>query len=310
LDILQIAKKVIQTEANEISKLQKSLSNEFIKIVLSILNSKGKVIISGVGKSGLIGKKISATLSSTGTPSIFLHPTEAYHGDLGVIEKNDIVFLISNSGESDEVLQILPFLKQQGNVTVAMSGKENSTLSKNTDYFLNIGVEKETCPLQLAPTSSTTATLVMGDAIAVALMEVRGFKDEDFARFHPGGSLGKRLLTKVSDVMFKNNLPICERETGIKKVIEEISRGKHGLVVVLQDESIVGIITDGDIRRSMEKNEENFFKLLAKDIMTENPKIISPETKMAEAEDFMKTHKINSLLVEENSKLVGIIQIF
>jgi arabinose-5-phosphate isomerase len=262
-----------------------------------------------MGKSGLIGKKISATFSSTGTPSIFLHPAEGFHGDLGVVESHDTAILISNSGETEEVIRVLPYLKENGNRTIAFSGKGNSTLSKNCDIYLDISVSKEACPLQLAPTSSTTATLVIGDALAVALMEIRGFQEENFARFHPGGSLGKRLLLKVSDVMSSDNLPICEKSSSIKSVIETISKSRFGLVVVLEEKSIFGVITDGDIRRAMENSEEKFFSLSAYQVANRNPKTISPKAKLSEAEEFMLEKKINSLLVVEE-ELIGIIQIY
>ena len=205
-DIITIAKKVFKIQSKEILNLSNLLTNDFENAVKSVFNTKGKFIICGMGKSGIIGKKIAATLASTGTPSFFLHPGEAYHGDLGMIEKEDILLLISNSGETDEVLKLIPFLKSQGNITISMSGNPKSTLGINTDYHLNIAIEKEACPLSLAPMSSTTTTLVMGDAIAVALMKLRDFKDEHFAKFHPGGSLGRRLLSTVSSVMKKENL--------------------------------------------------------------------------------------------------------
>jgi arabinose-5-phosphate isomerase len=264
-----------------------------------------------MGKSGIIGKKIAATLASTGTPSFFLHPGEAYHGDLGMIEKEDILLLISNSGETDEVLKIIPFLKSQGNITISMSGNPKSTLAINTNYHLNISIKKEACPLNLAPMSSTTATLVMGDAIAVALMKLRDFKDENFAKFHPGGSLGRRLLTKVENVMEKEKLPICDENTNIKHIISTITDGKSGLVVIMDDNKIKGIITDGDIRRAMETKEDNFFSLIAKDLMSKNPKTISKDAKLTTASDIMSENKINSLLVvDENDIFIGIVQMY
>ncbi len=311
MEIKNIAKEVFAIESREIAALSDLLTDDFEKAIDAIVSSKGKLIISGMGKSGIIGKKIAATLASTGTPSFFLHPGEAYHGDLGMIGKEDIVLLISNSGETDEVLKIIPFLKAQENITISMSGNPDSTLANNTDYHLNIAVEHEACPLQLAPTSSTTATLVMGDALAVALMKVRDFKDENFARFHPGGSLGKRLLTTVESVMKKENLPICEKETDVKEIIHKITDGKCGLVVVIENDTIAGIITDGDIRRFMEKEEEKFFTLQAKNMMSKNPKVILENKKLTEANDLMAEYKINSLLVvDENNKLSGIIQMY
>jgi arabinose-5-phosphate isomerase len=311
MDIKNIAKEVFQIESNEIANLSNLLTDDFTNTILAVFKSKGKLILSGMGKSGLIAKKIAATLASTGTPSFFLHPGEAYHGDLGMIEKDDIVLLLSNSGETDEVLKIIPFLKAQGNTTISMSGNPTSTLAKNTTYHLNIAVSQEACPLQLAPTSSTTATLVMGDAIAVALMKLRDFKDKDFAQFHPGGSLGKRLLTTVENVMKKDNLPVCTQDENIKNIIHHITNGKCGLVVVIQDNSILGVITDGDIRRAMETNEDKFFSLKASHIMSKNPKKIDQNTKLTKASNIMSESKINSLLVtNDQDLLVGIVQMY
>ena len=311
MNINDIAKEVFEIESNEIAKLSNLLTNDFSDAIDAIFHTKGKFIISGMGKSGIIGKKIAATLASTGTPSFFLHPGEAYHGDLGMIEKDDIILLISNSGETDEVLKLIPFLKSQENVVIAMSGKPTSTLAKNSNYHLNVSVDKEACPLQLAPMSSTTATLVMGDAIAAALMRLRDFKDENFALFHPGGSLGRRLLTKIKDVMKKDNLPICSENTIAKDIIHTITDGKCGLVVVIETNKIKGIITDGDIRRVMESQEENFFKLEAKDIMTTSAKMILEDSKLIEASDIMTENKINSLVVtNKNHELSGIVQMY
>lgn len=311
MNIKNIAKEVFEIESKEIANLSNLLTDDFGKAVNAVINSKGKFIICGMGKSGLIGKKIAATLASTGTPSFFLHPGEAYHGDLGMIEKQDVVLLISNSGETDEVLKVIPFLKSQGNITISMSGNPSSTLAKNTTYNLNIAVEKEACPLQLAPTSSTTATLVMGDALAVALMKLRDFKDKDFAQFHPGGSLGRRLLTTVESVMKKENLPLCSENDSIKNIIHTITDGKCGLVVVLENNCIKGIITDGDIRRAMEHNEEKFFSLKASDLMSNTPKTISKDEKLTTASELMNNSKVNSLLVLDNSNsLIGIVQMY
>ena len=311
MNINDIAKEVFEIEANEIAKLSNLLTDDFSDAIHAVINTNGKFIVSGMGKSGIIGKKIAATLASTGTPSFFLHPGEAYHGDLGMIEKDDIVLLISNSGETDEVLKLIPFLKSQENIVIAMSGKSNSTLAQNSNYHLNISIDKEACPLQLAPMSSTTATLVMGDAIAAALMKLRDFRDENFAKFHPGGSLGRRLLTKIKDVMKKDNLPTCNEDAIAKDIIHTITDGKCGLVVVLDSNKIKGIITDGDIRRVMESQEENFFKLSAKNIMTTSAKMISQNSKLIEASDIMGENKINSLLVtNKNEEFVGIVQMY
>jgi len=302
---------VFKIEAEEIKNLGNRLSDDFEKSIELVLKSNGKLIISGMGKSGIVGKKIAATLASTGTPSFFMHPGEAYHGDLGMIEENDVVLLISNSGETDEVLKLIPFLKSQGNQTISMSGNNNSTLAKNTDFHLNISVEKEACPLQLAPTSSTTATMVMGDALAVALMKVRGFKDVNFAKFHPGGSLGKRLLQTAGSVMRKENLPIVNLDSSMTEIVHEITGGKCGLVIVMRDTLIQGVISDGDIRRTMETNQSDFFDLTSSDIMTTNPRIISVDEKLIKAGEIMNSNKINSLLVVDAEKnLVGVVQLF
>ena len=311
MDIKKLAQEVFEIESKEIANLSKRLTDDFEKAINAILQSSGKLIVSGMGKSGIIGKKIAATLASTGTPSFFLHPGEAYHGDLGMIEENDIVLLISNSGETDEVLKLIPFLKHQKNCTISMSGNDDSTLAKNTNYHLNIAVDKEACPLFLAPTSSTTATLVMGDALAVTLMKLRDFKEENFAKFHPGGSLGRRLLTTVGDVMKKKNLPIISSQAAIKEVIQRISEGKLGLVVIIDKNKIIGIITDGDIRRTMESREKDFFNLKAEDLMSIHPKLIYDTDKLISASNIMSQYKINSLLVVNKSNdLVGVVQVY
>jgi len=311
MDIKKLAQEVFEIESKEIANLSKRLTDDFEKAINAILQSSGKLIVSGMGKSGIIGKKIAATLASTGTPSFFLHPGEAYHGDLGMIEENDIVLLISNSGETDEVLKLIPFLKHQKNCTISMSGNDDSTLAKNTNYHLNIAVDKEACPLFLAPTSSTTATLVMGDALAVTLMKLRDFKEENFAKFHPGGSLGRRLLTTVGDVMKKKNLPIISSQATIKEVIQRISEGMLGLVVIIDNNKIIGIITDGDIRRTMESREKDFFNLKAEDLMSNHPKLIYETDKLISASNIMSQHKINSLLVvNESNDLVGVVQVY
>jgi arabinose-5-phosphate isomerase len=310
MNIDDIAKEVFAIESREIAMLGDKLTPDFASVVNTILHSRGKLIVSGMGKSGIIGKKIAATMASTGTPSFFLHPGEAYHGDLGMIEPEDIVLLISNSGETDEVLKLIPFLKEQGNIVVAMSGNPHATLAKNSTYHLNISVTKEACPLQLAPTSSTTATLVMGDALAVALMRLRDFKERDFAQFHPGGSLGRRLLSKVEDVMQTESLPIVVQEDNIKHIIQVVSNSKMGLAIVMHKEEILGIITDGDIRRAMERSEEQFFSLIASDLMSCQPKTIDAKAKLVEAQQMLTKYKVNSLLVCSAKKLVGIVQIY
>jgi arabinose-5-phosphate isomerase len=311
MNIKKIAKEVIEIESIEIGNLSKYLTDDFECSVNEIYNSKGKVVVSGMGKSGIIGKKIAATLASTGTPSFFMHPGEAYHGDLGMIEKEDIVLLVSNSGETDEILKLIPFLKSQNNIIISMSGNIKSTLVENANFHISVSVEKEACPLQLAPTSSTTAALVMGDALGVALMKLRDFKDENFAKFHPGGSLGRRLLTTVDSVMKTDNLPVCEERSSIKYIIHKITDGKCGLVVVMSNDKVKGIITDGDIRRFMETSENKFFTLKAIDLMTSHPKTIVRTGKLIEAGEIMNKDKINSLIViDDFNRMVGVIQMY
>lgn len=312
INSIDIAKEVFDIESAQIKNLSTLLTEDFELAVQVILRGKGKLIVSGMGKSGIVGKKIAATLSSTGTPSFYLHPGEACHGDIGMIEKNDVILLISNSGETDEVLKLIPFLISQGNKTISMSGNPNSTLAKNSQYHLNIAIQKEACPLQLAPTSSTTATMVMGDALAVALMKHRGFEDQNFAKFHPGGRLGKRLLLTVEEVMKKNPIPLVAFDASIMDVIQEITKGQCGLAIVQSSkEKCLGIISDGDIRRAMKEREDNFFKMKAEDIMTENPKTIFKDEKLTQASKQMTQHKINSLLViDQDKNCLGIVQVF
>ena len=306
----KIAIEVFEIEALAIQNLAKNLTEDFEKAVEKILLTKGRLIISGVGKSGIIGKKIAATLASTGTPSLFLHPVEAFHGDLGMIQMNDIFLGISYSGETEELLKLIPFLKANEIPLIAMTGKVPSTLSENADFVLNVNVVKEACPLELAPTSSTTATLAMGDALAVALMKGRNFMPEDFARFHPGGSLGRKLLTTVETVMFKENLPTISPTEKFANVIEIMTKGRLGLAVVVDNEEVIGIVTDGDLRRAMDKFQAQIFDLHANEIMTKSPKMVAKNLKMAEAEELMTQHKITSLLVTENQKLLGILQLY
>ncbi len=310
MNSLERAKEVFRIESEAIANLANNLDNDFNEAIEAILNSKGKLIISGMGKSGIIGKKIAATMASTGTPSFFLHPAEAYHGDLGMIEKEDIVLLISNSGETDEVLKLIPFLKSQKNRVIAMSSNPQSTLALNSTHHLNIAVEKEACPLQLAPTSSTTATLVMGDALAIVLMQSRDFKDRDFAQFHPGGSLGRRLLTTVEDVMSREKLPLVSRQSSVQEIISTISVRRLGMVVVMDEDEICGVVTDGDIRRAMESSQDVFFSLVAQDLMSQHPKTIQSSETLSLAQKIMTDSKVNSLLVLSEKKLAGIVQIY
>lgn len=309
--ILEVARKAIHTEMLSLKRMEDTLGDEFATAVEMILGSRGKCIVTGMGKSGLVGRKIAATLASTGTPSFFLHPGEAFHGDLGMISKEDIVVALSYSGETDEILKIVPFIHSNGNKLVSMTGNPDSALAKNSDVHLDVGVKEEACILHLAPTSSTTAQIAMGDAMAVALMKMRNFSSNDFARLHPGGSLGRRLLATVGDVMRSDNLPVVGPDCTAKDMIHTISRCGLGLIVVCEGDRIEGIVTDGDIRRAMERSGADFINLRAADILTRDPKRIHPEEKLIEAEKMMTRHKITSLLVtDRDERLAGVIQIY
>lgn len=308
--ILSAAKEVFRIEAEAIRNLPSLLTEDFSNAAKAILKTKGRVIVTGMGKSGNIGKKISATLASTGTPSLFVHPAEANHGDLGMITKNDVVLAISYSGETEESIQLLPYLKEKKIVLISMTGNPASTLAKHSDYHINVFVRKEACPLQLAPTSSTTATLVMGDALAVALMKQRRFQPEDFAMLHPGGSLGKRLLTKVEHLMVKANLPIVNADTPMSKVISVMGAGRLGMAIVSHNKKLKGIITDGDLRRAIEKYHEKLFSLQANNIMTTRVKTIGKGAKVIEAEELCNKNKITSLIVMEKQQIAGVFQIY
>jgi arabinose-5-phosphate isomerase len=305
---IEIAREVIQTEIEGLDYMAKRLGSEFESAINAIINTKGRTIICGMGKSGIIGKKIAASFASTGTPSFFMHPGEAFHGDLGMVKPEDVFIAISNSGETDEVLKLIPFLRDNGNFVIAITGKENSTLASYSHCHLDIAVPKEACPLQLAPTSSTTATLVMGDALTVALMDVRGFKPENFARLHPGGSLGRRLLSKVRDEMFSENLPNVLGDADFTSIIHKISSSHLGLTLVNLNNDTLGIITDGDLRRAMESKGRDAFDLIAKDIATINPASISPELNIQEAYEEMEFKGITSLIVKENNSVLGILK--
>ncbi len=310
-DIKASAIHTINTEADAVRNLVNELTDDFEKAVKAILASDGKVIVTGMGKSGIIGKKIAATLASTGTPSFFMHPGEAYHGDLGMIESRDVVIAIANSGQTDEILKLIPFFEHNKNVVIAMTGNPESTLAKHAHYHLNIGVEREACPLNLAPTSSTTTTLVMGDALAVALLTERNFKAEDYAVFHPGGSLGRRLLTRVQDVMRRDNLPLVDKTTTLGDVIIAISDARLGIAAVVEDGKLIGVITDGDVRRAMAKYKAEFFNIQAQEVMTRTPKTILPDQRIVVAEEMMRNHKIHSIVVvNEANEVVGIVEFF
>ncbi|OEW37497.1 MULTISPECIES: KpsF/GutQ family sugar-phosphate isomerase [Campylobacter] len=310
MNTLEIAKEVFEKEVQAILDLTKNLDENFNQAVNLMLNTKGRCIVSGMGKSGHIGAKIAATLASTGTPSFFIHPGEALHGDLGMLTSEDVLIAISNSGETEEILKIIPAIKKRKIPLIVMCGKKNSTLVKQSDIFLNIAVEKEACPLQLAPMSSTTATLVMGDALAAALMKVRNFKPDDFALFHPGGSLGRKLLTKVKDLMVSSNLPIVHPDTEFNDLVDVMTSGKLGLCIVLENEKLVGIITDGDLRRALKTSDKPRFGFKAKEIMSTNPKVVDADAMASEAEEIMLKHKIKEIIVSKENKIVGIIQLY
>ncbi len=302
------ASQCLKDEAQSLLDLIPQLDHHFDKAVEMMFNCKGKVIVTGVGKSGNIGAKIAATLSSTGTPAFFINPLDVYHGDLGVMTADDVVLALSNSGQTDELLRFIPAILHRGVPLIGMSRNPNSLLAKYSVAHITVKVDKEACPLNLAPTSSTTAALAMGDALAVALMQVRNFKPTDFARFHPGGELGKRLLTTAADVMRVDDLPVIPRQMHLGDAIIHVSKGKLGLGVSVEDGKIVGLITDGDIRRAMEKWQAEFFNKTVNDIMTTTPKIVSPTTKIADIQQIMQKYKIHTVLVaDEDARLVGIV---
>lgn len=305
------AKRVFDIEIESLKEVADSIGDDFTAAVDAILESKGKLIVAGVGKSGLIGRKIAATLASTGTPSFFLHPGEAFHGDLGMVEHDDLVILISYSGETDEVLKIIPFLKWNNNQIISITGNPNSTIAKNSDYHLNVCITREACPLELAPTSSTTVTLVMGDALAIALMEAKQFQHEDFARFHPGGSLGRKLLVKVKDLMRKEGLPFIDKNASFTEMLLCMSEGKLGMVIVGTADRVEGIVTDGDLRRALVRNPDTK-QLHIDDMMTINPVIVEPEEYIHEAEQLMIDRKIATILVgsAQNRTVTGVYQIY
>jgi len=284
------------------------LDMNFDRAVEMMYNCHGKIIVTGVGKSGNIGAKIAATLASTGTPAFFISPLDVYHGDLGVITSDDIVLALSNSGQTDELLRFIPMVLHMNVPIIAMSGNPDSLLAKYSSVHIKVWVKKEACPLNLAPTSSTTAALTMGDALAIALMEVRDFKPKDFAQFHPGGELGKRLLTTAEDVMRSDDLPVIPQEMNLGEAIIHVSKGKLGLGVSLVDNKVVGLITDGDIRRAMEKWQAQFFNKTVSDIMTREPKMVSPTTKVTEIQRIMHKYKIHTVLVVDKDKhLIGVV---
>lgn len=298
----------IKDEAQAVLDLIPQMDDNFDRAVALIMACSGKVIVTGVGKSGHIGAKIAATLASTGTPAFFVNPLDAFHGDLGVLSKNDVVLAISNSGQTDELLRFIPVVLHRQIPIIGMSGNPQSLLAKYSTCHLNISVKKEACPLNLAPTSSTTATLAMGDALAVALMEERNFQPQDFAQFHPGGELGKRLLTTAQDVMLTEHLPILTADMQLGNAIILVSKGKLGLGVAMKGDQIEGLITDGDIRRAMEKWQAEFFTRTVADIMTRTPKTVGPQAKITDIQEIMNRYKIHNILVADSANhLLGIV---
>ena len=289
----------IEDEAQALLDLIPQIDDSFDRAVELMFNCHGKVIVTGVGKSGHIGAKIAATLSSTGTPSFFINPLDVFHGDLGVMTCDDVVLAISNSGQTDELLRFIPMVLHMNIPIIGMSGNPHSLLAKYSTTHVNVSVKKEACPLNLAPTSSTTATLAMGDALAIALMKLRNFQPKDFAQFHPGGELGKRLLTTAQDVMHTDDLPVITKEMHLGEAVINVSKGKLGLGIAMEDGHIVGLITDGDIRRAMEKWQAEFFNKTVADIMTSSPKMVMAGTKISEIQQIMNSNNINSLLLND-----------
>lgn len=306
--IITVAKKTIETEGNAILHLSSLVTSEFAEAVDYIFQSKGRVIVTGIGKSANIATKIVATLNSTGTPSIFMHAADAIHGDLGIIQENDTVICISKSGNTPEIKVLVPLIKASGNKLIGLTSNRESFLGVQSDFVLHAYVEKEACPNNLAPTTSTTAQLVMGDALAMSLLELRGFSSNDFARFHPGGSLGKKLYLRVSDLTSLNEKPQVSLDTSIKQVIVEISEKLLGVTAVVDKDTIVGIITDGDLRRMLTK-VDNFAGLTAKDIMSKNPKVIDNDAMAIEAMEMMDNHGITQILAQENGSYCGVVHI-
>ena len=307
-NIIILAKKTFLSESQSIAKLIDFIDFDFAEATQIIFNSNGRLIVTGIGKSAIIAQKMVATFNSTGTPALFLHASEAIHGDLGMVQAQDIVICISKSGNSPEIKVLIPILKRFGNQLIAITGNITSFLAKESNYVLNTAVEAESCPNNLAPTNSTTAQLVMGDALAVCLMEMRNFTREDFAKYHPGGALGKKLLLRVSDMLDASHKPIVSPDSSIKKVIFEISEKRLGVTAVVENEKVIGIITDGDIRRML-NNNDSFAHLTAKDIMTKNPKMIQSTNMVVDALNTLEDFAITQLVVVDNGTYQGIIHL-
>ena len=307
-NILASAKKTILSESLSISKLADFLDDNFVEAVQKIYQSKGRLVVTGIGKSAIIAQKMVASFNSTGTPSLFLHAAEAIHGDLGMVQKEDSVICISKSGNSPEIKVLVPLLKRFDNLLIAITGNMSSYLAQGADIVLNTTVESESCPNNLAPTNSTTAQLVMGDALAICLMEMRDFKAEDFAVYHPGGALGKKLLLRVKDMLENSLKPMVDPDAPIKKVIFEISEKRLGVTAVVENNKVIGIITDGDIRRML-NDRDSFADLTAKDIMTKNPKTTNSEAMVIDAFHVMENFKITQLIVVDDSEFKGVLHL-
>ncbi len=307
-EILELARNTIQLEATAIDNLKLFLNDDFVSVITMIYENKGRVIITGIGKSAIIASKIVATLNSTGTPSIFMHAADAIHGDIGIIQKNDIVICISKSGNTPEIKVLIPLLKNTGNKLIALVGNMDSYLAKQADFILNSTVEQEACPNNLAPTTSTTAQMVMGDAVAVCLLHCREFSREDFAKYHPGGALGKELYLKVGDVCSQNSVPKVDMDSNLKEVILEISSKRLGATAVTENGKLMGVITDGDLRRMLEKRD-SFNDIKAKDIMSPNPKTIEKSSMAIDAFQVLKLNNINQIIVTHEGEYAGIIHL-
>jgi len=308
-EILEIAEMVLVKESNSIKGLINQLNDQFVNVVNLILNSNGKVIITGIGKSAIVSMKISSTLNSTGTSSVFLHAADAMHGDLGLVNPSDLIIIISNSGSSNEIKDLVPHLKKRGNIIISITGNSNSFLAKKSDYILSCFVEEEACPNNLAPTSSTTSQMALGDALAVSLLKLRGFKTEDFAIHHPGGSLGRKLNMTLKDLASNNPIPIVKEESKINEVIKEITSNRLGITLVMKKENLLGIITDGDIRRMLDENED-IVNLRAKDIMSKNPILFDENMLVELASKEIKNKSINHMiLMDKNSNCSGVVHV-
>ncbi|WP_066306774.1 SIS domain-containing protein [Flavobacterium sp. TAB 87] len=307
-NILATAKKTILSESEAITKLATYLDENFSKAVQSIFESKGRLIVTGIGKSAIIAQKMVATFNSTGTPSLFLHASEAIHGDLGMVQKEDVIICISKSGNSPEIKVLVPLLTRFGNTLIAMTGNMTSFLAKGSTYVLNTTVDAEACPINLAPTNSTTAQLVMGDALAVCLMELRDFKAEDFAVYHPGGALGKKLLLRVKNMIEHSLKPMVSPEDSVKKAIFEISEKRLGVTAVIENNIVIGIITDGDVRRML-NDRDSIADLTAREIMTKNPKMVTSETMAVEALNILEDFSITQLIVTDNGEYKGVLHL-